>query len=88
MRDAYQFQNDILDVTKPVTIDGNSQISFPLLANTIFVISIFPIAVVSGKAVLNGGTSLNTARAPRLSGKNVAPVVIQTTQGVAGISKS
>jgi hypothetical protein len=88
MRDAYQFQNDILDVTKPVTIDGNSQISFPMLANTIFVISIFPVSVISGKAVLNGGTSLNSARAPRLSGKNVAPVIIQTTQGVAGISKS
>jgi len=88
MRDAYQFQNDILDVTKPVTIDGNSQISFPLLATTIFVISIFPVSVISGKAVLNGGTSLNSARAPRLSGKNVAPVIIQTTQGVAGISKS
>ena len=88
MRDAYQFQNDILDVTKPVTIDGNSQINFPLLANTIFVISIFPTQVISGKAVLNGGTSLNSARAPRLSGKNVAPVIIQTTQGVAGITKS
>lgn len=88
MRDAYQFQNDILDVTKPVTIDGNSQITFPLLATTIFVISIFPTSVISGKAVLNGGTSLNSARAPRLSGKNVAPVIIQTTQGVAGISKS
>ena len=88
MRDAYQFQNDILDVTKPVTIDGNSQITFPLLALTVFVISIFPTSVISGKAVLNGGTSLNSARAPRLSGKNVAPVIIQTTQGVAGISKS
>lgn len=88
MRDAYQFQNDILDVTKPVTVDGNTQINFPLLANTTFVISIFPVSVISGKAVLNGGTSLNSARAPRLSGKNVAPVIIQTTQGVAGISKS
>ena len=88
MRDAYQFQNDILDVNKPMTVDGNSQITFPLLANTIFVISIFPVKVLSGKAVLNGGTSLNSAKAPRLSGKNVAPVIIQTTQGVAGISKS
>lgn len=88
MRDAYQFQNDILDVTKPVTVDGNTQITFPLLGTTIFVISIFPVEVISGKAVLNGGSSLNSARAPRLSGKNVAPVIIQTTQGVAGISKS
>ena len=88
MRDAYQFQNDNLDVTKPVTVDGNTQITFPLLGATIFVISIFPVEVISGKAVLNGGSSLNSARAPRLSGKNVAPVIIQTTQGVAGISKS
>lgn len=87
MRDAYQFQNDILDVTKTVTVDGNTQISFPLLATTVLTISIFPVMVVSGKAVLNGGTSLNGARAPRLSGKNVAPVIIQTSQSVAGIDK-
>jgi hypothetical protein len=87
MRDAYQFQSDILDVTKTVTVDGNTQITFTLLAGASLVISMFPVSVVSGKAVLNGGTSLNSARAPRLSGKNVAPVIIQTTQGVAGISK-
>jgi hypothetical protein len=88
MRDAYQFQSDILDVTKTVTVDGNTQINFTLLAGATLVISMFPVSVVSGKAVLNGGTSLNSARAPRLSGKNVAPVIIQTTQGVAGISKA
>lgn len=88
MRDAYQFQSDILDVTKTVTVDGNTQISFTLLAGATMVISMFPVSVVSAKAVLNGGTSLNSARAPRLSGKNVAPVIIQTTQGVAGISKA
>ena len=87
MRDAYQFQNDILDVTKTITVDGNTQISFPLLASGTIVISMFPVAVVSNKAVLNGGASYNTARAPRLSGKNVAPVIIQTSQGVAGMSK-
>ena len=87
MRDAYQFQSDILDVTKTVTVDGNTQITFTLLAGASLVISMFPVSVVSGKAVLNGGTSLNSARAPRLSGKNVAPVIIQTSQGVAGISK-
>ena len=87
MRDAYQFQNDILDVTKTITVDGNTSITFPLLANATMVISMFPVAVISGKAVLNGGASYNTARAPRLSGKNVAPVIIQTSQGVAGMSK-
>jgi hypothetical protein len=85
MRDAYQQQSDILDVTKPVTVDGNTYITFPLIANTTFVISMFPIAVLSGKAKLNGGAYDNTARAPRLSGKNVAPVIIQTTQDVRGI---
>ena len=87
MRDAYQFQSDILDVTKTITVDGNTSIEFSLLGNSTIVISMFPVAVISGKAVLNGGASYNTARAPRLSGKNVAPVIIQTSQGVAGMSK-
>jgi hypothetical protein len=41
---------------------------------------------MSSKAALNGGRSLNSARAPRLSGKNVAPVIIQTAQSVKGIT--
>jgi len=86
MRDAYQQQSDILDVTKPVTVDGNTYLTFTLKASTTFVISMFPIAVLSGKAKLNGGAYDNTARAPRLSGKNVAPVIIQTTQSVKGIA--
>jgi hypothetical protein len=86
MRDAYQQQSDIIDVTKPVTVDGNTYVTFTLKASTTFVISMFPVAVLSGKAKLNGGTYDNTARAPRLSGKNVAPVIIQTTQNVKGIT--
>lgn len=87
MRDAYQQQSDIIDVTKPVTIDGNTYCSFTLLNGATLTISMFPIAIISGKAKLNGGASLNSARAPRLSGKNVAPVIIQTTQDVKGITK-
>lgn len=87
MRDAYQQQPDIIDVTRPLTIDGNTYITFTLKANAILVISMFPTSVLSGKAKLNGGASLNNARAPRLSGKNVAPVIIQTTQDVRGITK-
>ena len=85
MRDAYQQQSDIIDVTKPVTVDGNTYITFTLKGATTFVISMFPVAVLSGKAKLNGGAYDNTARAPRLSGKNVAPVIIQTSQSVKGI---
>lgn len=88
MRDAYQQQADIIDITKPVTIDGNTTLSFLLLASATIVISMFPTEILSGKARLNGGQSLNGARAPRLSGKNVAPVIIQTQQGVKGVSKA
>lgn len=87
MRDAYQQQPDIIDLTKVVTVDGNTFITFTLKANAVLTISMFPVAVVSGKAKLNGGVTLNKARAPRLSGKNVAPVIIQTSQDVRGITK-
>lgn len=87
MRDAYQQQSDIIDVSKPLTVDANTYIQFTLKASATFVISVFPVAILSGKAKLNGGANLNTARAPRLSGKNVAPVIIQTTQDVKGITK-
>jgi len=87
MRDAYQQQADIIDVSKSVTIDGNTEVSFTLVANATLTISMFPVAVVSGKAELNGGVALNRARAPRLSGKNVAPVIIQTSQDVRGITQ-
>jgi glycerol kinase len=82
-----QFQSDILDITKVIVVDGNTQITFPLLASTTLVISMFPVAVLSSKAVLNGGMSLNTAIAPRLSGKNVAPVIINTNQRIGCVTK-
>ena len=66
-RDAYQQQSDILDVTKPVTVDGNTYATFTLQGSAVFVISMFPVEVMSSKAALNGGRSLNMARAPRLS---------------------
>ena len=87
MRDAYQQQSDIIDVTKQVTVDGNTYVTFLLYGQATLTISMFPVEVISGKARLNGGNSLNAARAPRLSGKNVAPVIIQTSQNVKGIAK-
>lgn len=86
-RDAYQQQADIIDITKPVTVDGNTYITFTLKASAVLTISMYPVSVLSAKAKLNGGHNLNSARAPRLSGKNVAPVIIQTTQDVRGITK-
>lgn len=87
MLDAYQFQSTVLDVTKVITVDGNTYLSFTLVASATLVMSIYPVAVVSAKAVLNGGKSLNVAKAPRLSGKNAAPVIINTSQPVKGISQ-
>jgi hypothetical protein len=87
MRDAYQFQSDILDISKTVVVDANTEITFPVLATTTLVISMFPVAVLSSKAVLSGGQSLNTAVAPRLSGKNVAPVIINTNQSAGRVIK-
>lgn len=85
MLDAYQFQSTVLDVAKVVTVDGNTYVSFTLKASATLVISMYPVTVISNKAVLNGGRQVNSARAPRLSGKNVAPVIINTTQDVKGI---
>ena len=87
MRDAYQFQSDILDISKVIVIDANTQITFPMLATTTLVISMFPVAILSSRAVLTGGSSLNTAVAPRLSGKNVAPVIINTNQSAGRVIK-
>jgi hypothetical protein len=86
-RDAYQQQSDILDVTRTVTVDGNTYLTFNVLAGMFFTISMYPVDILSGKAQLNGAKGLVKARAPRLSGRNVAPVVIQTTQNVRGITK-
>lgn len=87
MLDSYQFQATVIDTTKSIVIDGNTQLSFTLKASATFVISLYPTSIISGKAVLNGGAALNKATAPRLSGKNVAPVIIQTSQSVKGIAK-
>ncbi len=87
LKDLFQFSTDAIDVTKRVTFDGNTFISFTLKASCTLVIAAYPTIILSGKAVLNGGSNVNKAIAPRLSGKNVAPVIIQTTQDVRGITK-
>jgi hypothetical protein len=87
MRDAYQQQSDIVDVTRPISVDGNTYLTIPVAGSSTLVISFFPVSIISPKAKLNGGAFDNFQRAPRLSGKNVAPVIIQTTQDVRGITK-
>ena len=87
LKDLYQQVTDAIDCTKPINFDGNTYLSIPVLAGNTLIMSAYPTMILSDKAVLNGGNKLNRSRAPRLSGKNVAPVIIQTTQDVRGITK-
>ena len=75
------------DSAAAIVIDGNSEISFTLKASATFVVSLYPTSIISGKAVLNGGNALNKAYARPLSGKNVSPVIIQTSSAVKGITQ-
>jgi hypothetical protein len=86
-RDSYQQLSDQIDATKPLTVDGNTQVSFTLKGSASLTITMFPTSLMSPKAQLNGSQMLHNSRAPRLSGKNVSPVIIQTSQDVKGITK-
>jgi hypothetical protein len=87
LKDLFQFSTNSIDVTRRVTFDGNTYMTFTLKASCTLAIAAYPVAVMSGKSVLNGGSQLNKATAPRLSGGNVAPVIIQTSQDVRGITR-
>ena len=52
-----QFQSDMVDLNQSITIDGNTSLKFPILAQTLLVITIFPRGQqygVTGKAKLGG----------------------------------
>ena len=86
-KDSYQQLSDQVDIVKVLSVDANTTVSFTLKANATLTISMFPITIISAKAQLNGRQAINSARAPRLSGKNVSPVIIQTSQNVQGVAK-
>lgn len=44
-KDVYQFQNDVLDLTKEIFINAETQISFNLLAKSSLHISMYPISI-------------------------------------------
>lgn len=87
LKDLYQQITNAVDVTKAINFDGNTFLKFTIAAGSTLQLVAFPTTILSGKAVLNGGHQVNNARAPRLSGKNVAPVIIQTGSSVKGITK-
>ena len=51
---ANQFQSTILDVPYPVKIDGNTYLTFPILANTTATYTFFPAEKVNVARNLNG----------------------------------
>ncbi len=65
MIDSYQFQSNIIDMTSKWKITGERHLSGTIEPNSTIVISLYP--QIKGKKI------------PRLSGKNVAPVIIQTS---------
>lgn len=87
LKDPYQFQSDTIDIRKIVTIDANTFLTFTLVANAGLVIAMWPVQILSGKAKLNGGSGQGRMAPPKVSGKNAASVVIQTSQDVKSITK-
>ncbi len=54
---ANQFQSGILDVPYPVKIDGNTNVSFSILANTSVTLTFFPAEKINTARTLGGGKS-------------------------------
>lgn len=86
-RDMYAMQSDIVEFDKAVYIDGNTYLSFNLLASAVVTISMYPTTIIDAKSRLRGGVSVRNTTAPKLSGKNVGNVIIQTGQSVKGLRK-
>lgn len=93
-KDAYQQQAGIIDVWYPTKIDGNTEITIPILATTTsvnpLVLSMFPRSIADQANQLVGGGSGKAFTTPRLSGRNVpiiqtvAPADYRTAQGAMG----
>ncbi len=54
---ANQFQSGILDVPYPVKIDGNTNVSFSILANTSVTLTFFPAEKINTARILGGHKS-------------------------------
>lgn len=87
LRDMYAQQGTIVEGNKPVTVDGNTELSFTLLAGAQITITMYPSKINSIKAKLGGGNQINTSRNPRTSALNAPVTLIQTSSGVKGITR-
>ena len=79
LMDAYQMQSDILDFTPPskFEIDTSIHLSGTIQAKSIIVLSFFPVEIVKIGEDKNYST-------PRLSGLNVATVIIKHITSLKG----
>lgn len=76
--DSYQQQPDIIDLTKISSLDGNATIRIPILPGAKLTITAFPIAIYSPISLLNKGDLIAPKKPVMLSGRNAAPVIIQS----------
>ena len=76
MRDAYQFQRDVLDITTKFKINKRAFIKGVIEHDSMIRISFFPTAI-SSSLFDNKESQLKIYKPERLSGKNVAPVIVQ-----------
>lgn len=77
LRDVYQMQDDLLDVSLLMEIDNSIHLSGTIAPKSTFIISLFPIEIVRIGEDKNYST-------PRLSGLNVAPVIIKQVTDLKG----
>lgn len=61
---ANQFQSTILDVPYPVKIDGNTFVTFPILAGVTATYTFFPSEKINNSRILGGGSELQQYSAP------------------------
>ncbi len=74
-----QFQSGIMDVTQALKIDGNTSISFPVLAGATITMAFFPSSKVNIAGQLNGRASLQAYAMPNLAVAGT-PVLIQAAR--------
>ena len=74
MKDAYQYQSDIIDISKIKYVNHNVYFEIELQSRTEMCISLFPISVYNNTIERH---SAQEQKAPRLSGNNAVPVIIQ-----------
>ncbi len=74
-----QFQSGIMDVTQSLKIDGNTSITFPVLATSSVTMAFFPSSKVNAAGVLSGRPALQQYAMPNLAVAGT-PVLIQAAR--------